>query len=95
MESGAEPDTHVWVPSLFRGIIGFYRGPELVQLHMSRKYMESSLKKGMEELNKIYYNLLLEYYYDLESDPRIISITTLKLHIDKLRDILGWLQEHR
>jgi len=57
--------------------------------------MESSLKKGMEELNKIYYNLLLEYYYNLESDPRIISITTLKLHIDKLRDILGWLQEHR
>ncbi len=66
----------------------------MVQLHMSRRHVESSLKKGMEELDKIYYNLLLEYYYDLESDPRVNSITTLKLHIDKLRVILRWLQEH-
>ena len=43
----------------------------MIQLYMSRRYVESSLKKGREKLDKIYYNLLLEYYYDLESDPRV------------------------
>lgn len=66
----------------------------MVQLHMYRSNVESSLRRGMEELDKTYYNVLLEYYYDLESDPRVNSITTLKLHIDKLRVILRWLQEH-
>ncbi len=66
----------------------------MVQLHMTRRHVESSLNKARSELKDLYYRVLQEYYYDLESDPRINSITTLKLHIDKLRVILRWLQEN-
>lgn len=67
----------------------------MVQLHMSRRHVEASLRRGREELEEPYRSILLEYYYDLASDPRVNSITTLKLHLDKLRVILRWMQEQR
>lgn len=65
----------------------------MVQLHMSRRHVETSLRRGGEELEEPYRSILVEYYYDLVSDPRVNSITTLKLHLDKLRAILRWMQE--
>ena len=65
----------------------------MVQLHYTRKDVENSLRRAKEELEDPYYNVLLEFYYDLEGDPRVNSITSLKFGIDKLRVVLRWLQE--
>jgi len=65
----------------------------LVQLHIDEKYVRKRLNRLRRQLGE--YGFVLEdLYYDLTSDPRVTSLTTIDTHLDKAAVFLRWLQQN-
>ena len=67
----------------------------MVQLHFTEESIKIVLRNAKEELEPQYYTLLEELYMDLEADPRVTSLATIKPSLDKARVFLRWLQENK
>ena len=66
----------------------------MVQLFVSEDTIRSHLRRAKEELLSEYYAVLESLYYDLLSDPRITSLSTIKTRLNKAKLFLKYLQEH-
>lgn len=65
----------------------------MVQLHFSEETIKSVLKHARDDLGK-YSNVLEALYYDLVGDPKVTSLSTIKIHLDKARVFLRWLMQN-
>lgn len=65
----------------------------MVQLFVGEDTIRSHLKRAKEELLPEYYAVLESLYYDLLSDPRITSLSTIKTRLNKAKLFLKYLQE--
>ena len=65
----------------------------MVQLQVDEKYIRRRLDKLRKELGE--YGFVIEdLYYDLTSDPRVTSLTTIDTHLDKAAVFLRWLRKN-
>ncbi len=65
----------------------------MVQLQIDEKYIKRRLDRLRRELEE--YGFVLEdLYYDLTSDPRVTSLTTIDTHLDKAAVFLRWLRKN-
>ncbi len=64
----------------------------MVQLHVDENYIRRRLEKLRKELGE-YGPVIEELYYDLTSDPRVSSLTTIDTHLDKAAVFLRWVRE--
>ena len=63
-----------------------------MQLQVDEKYIMGRLNKPRKELDE--YGFVIEdLYYDLTSDPRVTSLTTIDMHLDKTAVFLRWLRK--
>lgn len=67
----------------------------MVQLHFTEESIKTVLRNAREELEPQYYTILEDLYMDLEADPKVTSLGTIKPILDKARTFLRWLQDNK
>ena len=67
----------------------------MVQLHYDMRSIEVLLDTTCRELGQEYCEVIQELFYDYMGDPRVSSLATIKVGLDKAKNFLRWLKERQ